>query len=159
MSLTLTQMGTLRALADADPTAHDLELAGDDVALAAWFNVVDPAYWVWRTRVTAREVMSDAAFDWTRVDNLTVGKARIWDLMFKYGDIDASSGNVRAGIDAAWIGTAADLAVKASVYTKCKRNATRAEKALATGSGTNATPSVMGFEGMIDYGTASQIRS
>lgn len=103
MSLTLTQMGTLRSLVDADPTARDLALAGDDVALAAWRNVIDPAYWVWRTRVTARDVMSDAAFDWTRVDNLTVGKARIWDLMFKYGDIDASSGNVRAGIDTAWV--------------------------------------------------------
>ena len=52
---------------------------------------------------------------------------------------------IRAGIDATWVGTAADLAVRATVYTHCKRAATRAEKSLAnlTGAGTDAVPGLL----------------
>ena len=66
---------------------------------------------------------------------------------------------MRAGIDAAWGGTAADLAVRASVYSKCRRQATRAEKALATGAGTTASPSTMTLIGDLSYAQASLIRS
>jgi hypothetical protein len=85
--------------------------------------------------------------DWTRVDNLSVGKARIWDWMTKLGAFDASKVNIRAGIDATWVGTSADLAVRAMVYTHCKRPATLAEKILATGTGTTEVPATMGYEG------------
>jgi hypothetical protein len=87
--------------------------------------------------------------DWTRVDNLTVGKARIWDWLCRLGSFNPAKANVRAGIDAAWVGTAADLAVRANVYTHCKRTATRAEALYAVGSGTDASPSVLAFEGNI----------
>ena len=52
---------------------------------------------------------------------------------------------------AAWVGTAAMLAVRAQVYTHCKRAAKRAEKLLSTGAGTTATPATMGFEGSRTY--------
>jgi hypothetical protein len=71
--------------------------------------------------------------------------------MTRLGTLDASKVNIRAGIDAAWVGTAADLAVRAIVYTHCKRAATRGEKALSTGTGTTASPATMGFEGTLVY--------
>jgi hypothetical protein len=66
---------------------------------------------------------------------------------------------VRAGIDAAWVGTAADLAVRAAIYVHCKRNATRAEKVLATGTGSDASPGTMTFEGSLSYQDAFNARN
>lgn len=110
----------------------------------------DPTFVVWKTSVDMYEIMRNG-MDWARVDNLTVGKARIWDWIGRLGTFNASKVNIRAGIDATWIGTAADLAVRAVVYTHCKRNAKVAEALLATGTGTTADPAVLNFEGDISY--------
>lgn len=157
--MTPQQITTLKTLVAADPTASALAASADDIGLATWLNTPDATYIVWRTSVGLREIQEGASFDWTRVDNLSVGKARIWDSMFAFNAINPSQPNVRAGIDAAWAGLPADLAVRAAVYTKCKRAATRAEKAFASGSGTTGSPSVLTFEGTVSYADASQIRS
>lgn len=158
--LTEAQMQTLKNLAASDETAEAYLDGAHDSELAAWYNTVaDTNYYVWRSSVTDREIQADPAFDWTRVDNLSVGKDRIWTYMFKFGSINPSQPNIRAGISAVWVGTAADLAVQAAVLAKCKANPTRAVKALATGTGTSATPALMTFEGMISQAEASTIRS
>jgi hypothetical protein len=107
-------------------------------------------YVVWRTAVPVDEIMRNG-LDWTRVDNLSVGKARIWDWMTRLDTLNPSKVNIRAGIDATWVGTAADLAVRAVVYTHCKRKASVVEKLFATGTGTDASPAAMGYEGPIPY--------
>lgn len=111
-----------------------------------------PDYYVWRTSVNQDEITQNG-FDWVRVDNLSIGKARIWDWLFKNStnSINPSKTNVRAGIDECWKGTAADLAVRATVYLHCYRPATVVEKLLASGLGTTASPSTMGYEGSISY--------
>lgn len=148
-TLTTQQQTTVRAFACADTgTARGYVTGGDTASLRAWLNAAG-SYVVWRTNVTDREILSDPAFDWTRVDNLTSGKARIWDYLLRFGSIDVSKANVRAGIDAAWVGTAADLAVRASIYAVSKRSATRTEQALATGAGTTPSPGVMTFDGLL----------
>lgn len=149
-ALTPAQYVALKADILADPTlAADVQ-AGNYGALEAAYNATTTTV-VWKTSVTDREIQASAAFDWTRVDNLSVGKARIWDMLFKFGETNPSLSNVRAGIDATWVGTAADLAVRAAVYTQCKRFARRIEKLFATGLGTDASPSVMTYEGTIPY--------
>jgi hypothetical protein len=79
-------------------------------------------------------------FNWTRVDNLSVGKARIWEWMFDAGgqSFDPSKTNIRAGINAVWVGTQADLDVRAAVYLHCFADATRVQKLFASGAGTAA---------------------
>ena len=120
-------------------------------AIADAMNLpASPSFIVWRTSVPVEEIMRNG-MDWARVDNLTVGKARIWDWMSQLGTLDPSRANIRAGIDAAWVGTSADLAVRATVYTHCKRAASRVEKLFATGAGTDASPATMVFEGPIGY--------
>jgi len=111
---------------------------------------VNPSYTVWRTAVPVDEIMRNG-LDWTRVDNLTVGKARIWDWMTRLDTLNPSKVNIRAGIDATWVGTAADLAVRAVVYTHCKRKASVVEKLFATGTGTDLSPATMGYEGPMPY--------
>ncbi len=150
--LTAEQQQTLKAAILADPVLN----AYPDTYDGAWEIArlpnapSDPAKIVWKTNVSIDEIMRNG-MDWARVDNLSVGKARIWEWMGRLGTLDASRPNIRAGIDATWVGTAADLAVRATVYTHCKRTATRAEALFATGTGTTESPATMGYEGVLSH--------
>jgi hypothetical protein len=152
--MTNDQLQTLRAAIDADPALAAIPNTHDgayDIAQA--FNLPsNPAIIVWRTSVSQDEIMQNG-FDWVRVDNLAVGKARIWDWMFSNEErvINPSKINVRAGIDEVWKGTAADLAVRAAVYVHCKRVATRLEALFAEGTGTSESPATMTIEDSISY--------
>jgi hypothetical protein len=150
--LTPQQLTTLKAFIEADPVLSAVPDTADgafDVA-AALAQPAAPTFTVWKTSVSTDEIMRNG-MDWARVDNLSVGKARIWDWLGRLGTFDASKPNVRAGIEATWVGTAADLAVRAQVYTHCKRAATRVEKLFATGTGTDVSPGTMTFEGSLTY--------
>lgn len=148
------QIIALRGRIFSNPTAAAMLAAGNPQALKEYLNtIVNPAFVVWRTSVSQDEIMQNG-FDWTRVDNLSVGKARVWEWLFDNAtaSINPSKANVRAGIDQTWTGTAQDLAVRAAVYSHCKRNATNAERMMATGTGTDAVPANTVFEGEIfDY--------
>jgi hypothetical protein len=150
--MTPQQLSTLKAYILADPVlaAYPTNSDGDYAIAEALNQTAAPAFIVWKTDVSIDEIMRNG-MDWARVDNLSVGKARIWDWLGRLGTIDASKINVRAGIDAAWVGTAADLAVRAAVYVHCKRSATVFEKVLATGTGSDAVPATMGAEGPVSY--------
>ena len=141
------------ALLNADIIAQAFPGGWFAEEIAHWYNQpADPAWYVWRSSVTWDEIMLNG-MAWDRVDNLSVGKARIWDWLFKNAAtaMNPSKANIRAGIDATWVGTAADLAVRAAVYEHCKRTATRAEKLFSTGDGSSGSPATMGFEGRLTY--------
>lgn len=138
--------------AETDPVFVQYRAEGSTGQMAMWFNEPSTKI-VWRTNVSQDEIMQNG-FDWVRVDNLSVGKARIWEWLFdsQQATINPSKPNVRAGIDEVWKGTTADLAVRAAVYVHCKRPATRAEALFAVGTGTTLAPATMGWEGQItDY--------
>lgn len=153
--LTHEQLLALKADILADPA---LAAAYDEDVAHAYNLAASPEWVVWKTAVEVDEIMRNG-MDWTQVDNLTVGKARIWDWMTRLGNFNASKPNIRAGIDAAWVGTAAMLAVRATIYTHCKRAATRAEKLFSTGTGTTASPATMDFEGVLTYLDVSAARN
>jgi hypothetical protein len=154
MSLSLSQLATLKQAIESDPALSAAPLNSDGAFfIAAELNkTAAPDFIVWRTSVTQDEIMQNG-FDWTRVDNLSVGLARVWEWMFANADraINPAKPNVRAGIEAVWKGTAADLAVRSAVYVHCKRKGTRAEKLFAIGAGSDAAPAVMTFEGDLNY--------
>lgn len=158
--LTEVQIASLRAACFSDaPAAAFFQSPGDAAGLRGYLNATtSPAFIVWRTRVTQDEIMLNG-FDWARVDNLSVGKARVWEWIFDNDAkaINPSKPNVRSGIDATWVGTSADLAVRAAVYGHCKRAATRAERMLAIGTGTEAVPAVMTIEGEISETEAARL--
>lgn len=155
MALTPSQTTTVKAAILADPVLAPLTSGpGTDYsAIADALNAdASPDYIVWRTSVTRDEIQKDDNFNWAQVDNLTNGsKYRIWEWMFDNANksIDPSKANVRSGIDATWVGTAQLLAVRTAVYVHCKRKARRIEKILASGTGTDANPSTLGYEGTI----------
>lgn len=144
MALTTAQNAALKAAILADGTLNAFPNNSDGAfAIAALLNQeASPAWVVWRTSVARREILQNG-FDWTRLDNLSVGKARVWSDIFVDGTINPSKPNVRTGIESVWVGTQADLDVRAAVYVHCKRNATRAQKLFSTGTGSTATPATM----------------
>jgi hypothetical protein len=150
--MTPAQLTALKADIAADPAFANVPRTGDGAyEIAQAYNLpASPEFVVWKTSVEPDEIMRNG-MDWTRVDNLSVGKARIWDWITRLGTFDASRLNIRAAIDATWVGTSADLAVRAMVYTHCKRPASRVEKLFAAGLGTTAAPATMSFEGAINY--------
>lgn len=162
--MTPAQLATLKAdiLANSDLNSQPNNSDGA-FNIAALYNLqAAPDFYVWVGSLDVSEVMQNG-FDWTRVDNLTVGKARIWDWMMRTGTLHPNQANVRSGVLAVF-STAGDQATRLAVFSHCQRLATRLEKLLSTGSGTAATeqgvgPATMGFEGQVDYGTIQAARN
>lgn len=162
--LTQLQRTTLKADIALDPVLSALPNNSDsnfDIA-AAYNQQASPAYRVWRTSVPVNEIMGNG-FDWTRIDNLTVGKARIWEFMTQLGSINFGLANVRAGILAAF-SAGGDVTMRSAIFGHGNRTATRVEKLFATGSGTAPTdqgvgPSTLGYEGLISYNDVEQARN
>lgn len=140
MALAPQQLAALKAEIDGDPVLAAKPLNSDgyfDIAQILNGQLASPDFYVWRSTVTQDEIMQNG-FEWVRVDNLSIGKARIWDWLFDNAgtSINPSKANVRAGIAEVWKGTAADNAVRFAVFQHCQAKATRAQKLFATGAGT-----------------------
>lgn len=146
------------------PTAINQLPNTDDAnfAIASWYNqLASPSFYVWRNSVSIDEIMQNG-FDWTRVDNLTVGKARIWDWMKDTGVLFPNQTNVRAGILAVF-GTAGDLAMRQAIFNHCQKIATNSQKLFSTGSGTSTTeqgtgPATMQYELPLNYSDVTSAR-
>ncbi len=152
--LTNDQLLTLRAAAVADGTAAGYIATADDQALADWFNVDQGAYIVWRTSLTPDQSRTAIVQGATQLDALTTGKrdSLFWLLSVSVRPTDAA---VRAAIDDL-CGTQATL--KAALQAALRRTATRAEKLLATGTGTAGSPATLTYEGMLSAAEASGVR-
>lgn len=159
--MTPEQLSTLKAfvLASQDANITSAASSRNDTELARLLNLPSTKV-IWRSSVSQDEIMQNG-FDWVRVDNLSIGKARIWDWLFANSNraINPTKANVRAGIAECWKGTAADLAVQATVFVHCKRFASVVEGVFATGTGTDATPAVTSFEGSIGVGEIGEMWS
>lgn len=161
-NLTPAQLLTLKAAIIADATLNAKPMNGDgyfDIAVA--MNVpATPAFKVWKTSVATDEIMRNG-FDWTRVDNLTVGKARIMEWMMNTGIINPSQTNVRAGVEACFSVEVADGPNRQAIYDHSVRDATRAEKLFATGTGAVPTNHGVGPATMVASGllTASEVEA
>ena len=149
--LTTQQAATLKAFILADPVLSTFPMNSDgSYAIADLLNKpAEPAFIVWKTGVSIDEIMRDG-MDWAHVDNLSVGKARIWDWLGRLGVINASV--------SADLARAGYVVVRAAIYVHCKRSATVLEKLFATGAGTDAVPAAMVIEGAINYQTVDAVR-
>jgi len=157
MALTTAQQATLKAdiLANATLNAYPNTADGAfDIAIA-YNAAASPAFTVWKTSVGVSEIMSNG-FVWTAVDAMTVGKARIWDWMQAQGTINPSKANVRQGLVDAF---GAGSAMATGIAPHLKRLATRVEKLYATGTGTDAAPGTLVFEGALSYRDVESARN
>jgi hypothetical protein len=155
--LNASQLQALKTHMLTIPELQAAIAAGDDMALAAYYNAEKtPAFVVWRTRIMPAEYVQ--AITWTEVDTLTVGKARIWEWLTSNQSqaINAALLNVRQGISDAFASAAT---TRTALTALAKRNATVLETLFATGTGTTATPATLVIEGAINYAEISHARS
>lgn len=180
--MTPVQLATLKAIVQAEPTLQNAILTGQDSAIADWLNAdASPAYNVWRSVTPASDILD--SITWANLtpadtpdstatftnralacqakqlnlqiilqgrDSIATGKTSV------RGGLSDALQNVPAGaagalVDAGWAGAG-------KVKSTITRTATRAEKALAIGNGTTATPSVMTFEGQVSVNHAGLMR-
>lgn len=155
--MTPAQLATLKANILASPDLATFPNNSDGAfAIAALYNIdASPAFTVWKTSVSLQEIMSNG-FRWTDVDGLSAAKYRTWDLMNSLGNIDPSKPNVRQGIRDCW---GAGSQQENAILPHLKRLATRGEKLFATGTGSDASPATMTFEGSISYQDVEEARN
>lgn len=152
--LTTAQSATLKATILADPVLALLTSGpGTDYgAIAAAMNLdASPAFWVWRTSVSRSELYNkaspDATFwDWTIYKGQSVTEQNAWVQMFMGDTADFSQLNLRNGIGK--IFGAANAQTLHCLATG-RRLAKRAERLLASGTGSTGVPGTLAYEGDI----------
>jgi hypothetical protein len=147
MAFTTAQLQAIKAEIAADSTLNNMPMTPDGAFAIAEALNLDSTFIVWRTSVAVADIMANG-FVWTEVDALTNGKARIWDWMSRLGEINPSKANVRQGLRDCFGNTSGTYT---GMLPHLKRAASRVEKVLATGTGTDANPGTLTFEGDISY--------
>lgn len=150
--LTTEQLATLKAAILADMTLAQWAATGrmaEEIAHAL-NETATPAFVVWRTAVGPGE-WDDAILTTPdagkQLDGLTASKRD--SLFWALGKtLNPAVPAVRVSLDD-FCGSQNTL--KAAIVAAQKRNATRAEKALATGTGTTASPATLTHEGALTY--------
>ena len=169
MSMTTAQLATLKTaiLADANLTA--LVASFSTGAIKDYLNTPTAAYYVWQTAVSTQTLYDnitwanftpvdapDGTATWTNRALACQGKQFNVQIILQGRDtLNASKANVRAGLQDALTAIPSGVAGAnksggwTNVQTAMQRLATNGEKVFASGLGTTASPSTLGFEGYI----------
>lgn len=147
MALNAEQRTTLAAhiRANTDQAVVAALAIRDDTTLTSLYNA-DSTFIVWRESIPPEEYREQMV--WTEVDGLQAGKARIWEWITQNMTmaIDASKGNVRAGLAEVF---PANQTTRGQLLAIAKEAASVAESIFATGTGTDASPGVRTLVGSI----------
>jgi hypothetical protein len=150
--ITPQQAQTLKVVAQADQTANGFLISGNDTELREWFNAVS-AKIVWRSSLQPEQMRAAIIDGAGQLDNLTVGK-RDALLYLVSGELPNTTA-LRSTLDDL---CGSQNTLKDSIVAAEKRVATRAEAAIATGTGTTQTPATLTWEGLIDFNDLTLIR-
>jgi hypothetical protein len=179
--LTTAQLTILKAAIDADPALNNLPLSDDDAFfIASAMNAqATPDYFVWRPDTPVQSVFDainwanmtpvdapDGTALWTNRSLACQGKQFNLQTMLSGRDtISSNKPSIRAGLQDALTGLpsgaggAARSGGWSNVQLAMQRLATRVEKLLiVSGTGSTASPALMGFEGPLTYGDVQAAR-
>ena len=152
MQLTQAQLAALKAAILADPTLNAFPNNSDgNFAIAAAFNLpASPSFTVWKTKVTATEV-GDNIIGTELAGLTTANLSRLQTIVaFSEAGVNPSLVDRRAFFDDVFSG-AGGTGTRAKLLILWKRLATRGEKLFATGTGSDAAPATLTFEGQLSY--------
>lgn len=151
--LTPAQQLTLKTDVEADPTLSLLTPSADNAfAIAdAYAVIVDPAFIVWRSNVTA----SETGNAWTGTDidgmsSLNMQRLQLLLASSPAGTFDMRRIDRREGFENPF-GTNPSNASRVAMRAVWKRSANRLEKLFATGTGSDASPATTVVEGRVSY--------
>lgn len=162
---TQPQKDSLKAAIQAESSITSCYISGDHGCIASWLNSTS-TFIVWRTSVSQAEyqtkVSSDGTvFNWSGTGGFIArsqGERDAWRTMFGAGNVNPSLSNVIAAFNDIFSGTGAGaVANRAHLAAVSKRSATFAEKTLATGTGSSASPGLLTFEGLVNVNNIPEI--
>ena len=157
--LTTDDLIVLRAAIDADaatePDIAEWISVGNFNSIFEWYNEDHATFIVWRTELEEQEITGEdsptgTVWDWTLYIGISAAEKSAWERMFSAGAIDPSRLNVRVGIGEIFSGPQ-NSAQRAHLLAMATRPATRAEVLYATGTGTQANPGDLSFEGNLGW--------
>jgi hypothetical protein len=150
--LSNVQLLTLKAaiLAETDPTFVAFRNANDKHSMGLWFSEnTAPAFIVWKSsvsltaigdKINGNELEGLASLPMTRLQTIA---------LFSPGGVNPSLADRRAFFDGVFSG-AGGTNTRASLLALWKRTARRIEKLYATGTGSDASPATLVYEGTLD---------
>lgn len=154
MPMTAQQLTTLRAHIDASPDLSAFPNNGDgNYQIARLLNLAaSPNFTVWKSNVPIGDV--GKAFNGGELAGLTTGnQSRLQTLAVYLADgVNPSLASSRQFFDDVFSGSGG-ANTRAALLVLWKRLATRGEKLFATGTGSDASPATLTWEGDIDWQT------
>ncbi len=154
--LTPACMTSLKAAFAADPTATAFINVGQYAQVASLYNAAaSPSFTTWKTNVTMMEIGKKV--NGSELGGLTTANhTRLQTIIqISAGSINPSLPDQRAFFDDVFSG-AGGTTTRANLLALWKRLATKAEKVCATGTGSDASPATLTFEGNL---TATDVES
>jgi hypothetical protein len=153
--MTPEQTVILKALVLAEPSLTTARQTGNDGAIADWLNApASPAFFGYRSNYTPEQIAAAIDSGITQVDGLSASKRETL-LFWANRSHDATLPATIAAINDL---CGSQNTLKAAVLDGAKRSLSRAEKALATGAGTSASPATPTWEGQVTSDMASSLR-
>ena len=159
MALTAAQLVALKAEIDGDPALSGQPLNDDGhFAIAEAMNLpAVPQFIVWKTDMAVKDVKN--AIVWTEyIAAANAAERGALDLMISNGIVNAADVNIRQGFQDIFSGPNA-AGTRNNLVAIAKRDATRAEGLFANGTGSDASPGTMTFEGSINFRDIRQARA
>lgn len=179
--MTPAQNAAIKADITANGDLNSQPANGDGCfEIARLYNLpATPDFYVWRTNVPTAEVFDqvqwakltptdapDGTLAWQCRSLACQGKQfNLQTILTGREKIDASKPNIRAGFQDALTnvpssaGGATQPAGWNQLQQALSRKATRLEKLLATGTGSQGSPATMGFEGTVNYTDIGAVRA
>ena len=149
MSLSQSQLTTLKAAILADPVLVTFVNSGQYAPIAASMNAnASPSWTVWKSSVPMVEI--GKKINGAELGGLTTANhTRLQTIIqISGGFINPSLADQRAFFDDVFSG-AGGTNTRANLLVLWKRLATRAEKLFSTGTGSDAVPATLVFEGSL----------
>lgn len=161
MALTQAQLATLKTAINADAalSAQPMTSDGHDfIAKAMNVSATGPNNVCYKTNVSINEI--GKKFNGAELAGLTTGnQTRLQTLAFYLaGGVNPSLADNRAFFDDVFSG-AGGVNTRAALLALWKRTLTRGEKLYATGTGSDASPATLVFEGSISVDDVQQARA
>lgn len=157
--LTSAQLQAIKAYIVADPamSAQPNTNVGNSAIAATMNALATPAFTVWKTSVDRNEV--GKAFQATALAAITAGNNdKLANFAAWNETVNPSRADQRAFFDDIF-SVAAGASTRAALLALWKRQALLIEKILATGTGSDASPATLGYEGTISPDEIEQARS
>lgn len=166
MPLTTTQLATLKS----DIAANTNTIGGVQIkdmpnnsdandAIAKWYSgQASPDFTVWKTNVSVTEI--GRKFNGNELAGLTTANIERLTCIALYSSagVNPSLADQRAFFDDVFSG-AGGATTRAALLALWKRLAKRIEKLFATGTGSDASPATMGYEGSISLADVEAARN